>query len=88
MEFEAFHLFEELMSRLVEPLRPADAQEGRQNYCKWLDVCYGAGPKPAVQHAMRNQHFRAGYLASYQLALKIVRHELDTAEGPTLTSWS
>ncbi len=88
MEFEAFDLFEEMMARLDEQIRRADSKEGRQNYYKWLDACYGVGPKPAVQHAIRNRHLRAGYLASYQLALRIVRHELDTGEGPTLASWS
>ncbi len=51
MKFEAFDLFEEMMTRLVEQFRRADSKEGRQNYC-------------------------------------IVRHELDTGDGPTLASWS
>ncbi len=88
MEFEAVNSCEELMARLVELFRRADAKEGRQNYCEWIDACYRGGPKPAVQHAIRNRHLRAGYLVAYQIALKIVRHELDTGEGPTLTSWT
>ncbi len=87
MEFGAVNSCAELMARLVEPFRRAVAQEGRQNHCKWIVVCYSGGPNPAVQHAIRNRHLRAGYLASYQLALKIVHHELDTGEGPTLASW-
>ena len=87
MEFEAFDLFEEMMARLDEQIRRADAKKGRQNYCKWIDACYGAGPKPAVQHAVGNRRHHTGYMASYTQAFAIVRHELDTAEGPTLASW-
>ena len=43
--------------------------------------------RPAVERAIRNRHHHEGYMAAYKLALKIVRHELETGEGPMFASW-
>ncbi len=64
-----------------------NAKEGRENYCEWIDACYRRDPKPAVRSAIANRYHHTGYMASYTQALAIVRHELDTGEGPTLASW-
>ncbi len=52
-----------------------DAKEGRQNYCEWIDACYHNDPKPAVQGAIVNRHHHTGYMASYELALRIVHQD-------------
>lgn len=64
-----------------------DATEGKQNYCEWIYSCYNADPRPAVAQAIRFRHGHSGYMASYQKALTIVRHETKTGEGPLLASW-
>ncbi len=64
-----------------------DAKENRKNYCEWIDACHRGDPKPAVRSAIANRHHHTGYMASYELALRIVRHELDTGESPLLASW-
>ncbi len=64
-----------------------DAKEGRENYCEWIHSCYDRDPRPAVERAIKNRHRHRGYMASYELALRIVRSELETGQGPTLASW-
>jgi len=64
-----------------------DARENKQNFCEWIDACYNQDPRPAVQRAIRNRHTHTGYMASYELALRIVRYELETGESPLLASW-
>lgn len=63
------------------------AKENQPHYCEWIDACYGGDPRPAVQRAIRNRHTHHGYMASYNLALKIVRRELDEGESPMFASW-
>ena len=64
-----------------------DAKEGNQNWCEWIDSCYNRDPNPAVQRAITNRHTHRGYMAEYTLALRIVKHHLETGEGPMLASW-
>lgn len=64
-----------------------DAKEGRENFCEWIDACYRRDPRPAVEGAIRNRHHHHGYMASYAMALQIVRRELDTGESPMFASW-
>ena len=64
-----------------------DAKEGRENWCEWIFSCYDRDPRPAVERAIHNRHRHTGYMASYEQALAIVRHELDTGQGPMLASW-
>ena len=64
-----------------------DAREGQENWCEWIFSCYDKDPKQAVRRAIENRHRHKGYMAEYQHALQIVRHQLDTGEGPTLASW-
>ena len=64
-----------------------DAKEGQENWCEWIDACYNRDPTPAVKQAIKNRHSHKGYMASYDLALRIVRHQLDTGESPLLASW-
>ena len=64
-----------------------DAKEGRENWCEWIFSCYDRDPRRAVQKAIHGRHTHHGYMASYELALRIVRHQLDTGRGPDLASW-
>lgn len=64
-----------------------DANEDRENWCEWIFSCYDRDPKPAVRNSIANRHRHRGYMAEYQHALRIVRHKLETGEGPTLASW-
>ncbi len=72
-------------SRAADILK--DAKEGRENWCEWIASCYGCDPRPAVEGAIRHRHAHQGYMASYPQALRIVRHELQTGEGPLFASW-
>ena len=64
-----------------------DAKEGQENCCEWIHACHNKDPRPAVQGAIKNRHSHKGYMASYDLALRIVRHQLDAGESPLLASW-
>ena len=64
-----------------------DAKEGQENWCEWIASCYRCDPKPAIERAIKNRHHHQGYMASYQLAFKIVQRELDTGESPMFASW-
>ena len=64
-----------------------DAHNNNENWCEWIDACYNKNPRIAVQNAIKNRHRHEGYMASYDLALKIVRHQIDTGESPLLASW-
>ena len=64
-----------------------DAKEGRKNYCEWIDSCYNSDPKRAVANAIQRRHTHVGYMTSYDLALRIVRHQVETGESPLLASW-
>ena len=64
-----------------------DASEQRMNNCEWIDACYRGDPRPAVGGAIRNRARHEGYMASYELALRIVRRQIDDGDGPVLASW-
>lgn len=64
-----------------------DAKEGNENWCEWIYSCYRRDPRPAVERAIRNRHHHEGYMACYELALQIIRRELETGEGPMFASW-
>jgi len=64
-----------------------DAKEGRENWCEWVYSCYACDPKPVVRDAIKKRQSHEGYMASYKLALQIVRRQLDDGEGPTFASW-
>ena len=64
-----------------------DAKKGNENWCEWIDSCYGRNPRPAVERAIRERHRHEGYMASYDLALRIVKRQRDEGEGPVLASW-
>lgn len=64
-----------------------DANEDRENWCEWIFSCYDRNPKRAVRNAIVNRHYHQGYMAEYQHALQIVRHQLETGKGPTFASW-
>ena len=64
-----------------------DAKENRMNNCEWIDACYRKDPRPAVEGAIKNRRAHEGYMASYELALRIVRRQLDTGKRPVLASW-
>ena len=64
-----------------------DAREDRENWCEWIFSCHGKEPKQAVRRAIENRHRHQGYMAEYQHALSIVRHQLETGKGPDLASW-
>lgn len=64
-----------------------DAKEGNENWCEWIFSCYARNPRPAVEQAIKGRETHYGYMASYQLALAIVRREIETGEGPMFASW-
>lgn len=64
-----------------------DAHRRQENWCEWIASCYRCDPRPAVQNAIKNRQHHRGYMASYQLALNIVQHEIDTGESPMFASW-
>lgn len=64
-----------------------DAHEGRENWCEWIVSCYRGDPRAAVEAAIQHRHHHRGYMASYEQALRLVRHELETGEGPMFASW-
>lgn len=64
-----------------------DAKTGQENWCEWIFSCYNKDARKAVQAAIRNRHTHQDYMASYGLALNIVRHQLATGESPLLASW-
>lgn len=64
-----------------------DAAEGRKNHCEWISSCYRADPASAVRAAIQRRAHHHGYMASYEAALALVRHQLDTGEGPMFASW-
>ncbi len=64
-----------------------DAKQHHENWCEWIDSCYGRNPRPAVERAIKNRHRHHGYMASYGQALQIVHRELETGQGPALASW-
>ncbi len=64
-----------------------DAHEGNENWCEWIYSCYERDPHRALRDSIRNRHAHEGYMASYPLALSIVRRQLDTGERPTFASW-
>lgn len=64
-----------------------DAKEGKENWCEWIYSCYDSNPRRALDGAIQNRQRHRGYMAEYQHALQIVRHQLETGEGPTFASW-
>jgi hypothetical protein len=64
-----------------------DATEGGENWCEWIYSCFNRDPRPAVEQAIRNRQLHRGYMASYELALQIVRRQLDSGDGPLFASW-
>ncbi len=64
-----------------------DAKEGKTNYCEWIDSCYRGNPRTAVERAIRYRSRHEGYMASYELALAIVRRQVESGEGPGFASW-
>ena len=63
------------------------AKENKAHYCEWIDACYRGNARSAVERAIRNRHTHSGYMASYDLAYRIVRRELDEGESPLFASW-
>ena len=64
-----------------------DAKEKQVNYCEWIYASYRTEPRKAVEGAVRHRATHVGYMASYDLALQIVRHQLETGESPAFGSW-
>lgn len=64
-----------------------DAKQGNPNWCEWVCARYNAKPKPVVRDAIRNRGSHKGFMASYDLAMQIVRRQLDAGNGPELASW-
>jgi hypothetical protein len=66
----------------------------QDNYCEWfLHMAY-LGRKPirqvaveTIRRAIRGRSFHRGYMASYKLALKIIRERIATGVGPVFGSW-
>jgi len=64
-----------------------DARERKENYCEWIDACYGGDPLPAVKNAIRNRHHHKGFMAEYKTALALVKRAIETGDEPVFESW-
>lgn len=64
-----------------------DGMEGRENWCEWLDACYGGNARECLRSSIRNRHYHRGYMAEYRLAKKLVDRYLETGEEPVFASW-
>ena len=64
-----------------------DAKYRRENWCEWLDACYGKNALRAVQDSIRNRHRHTGYMAEYELAKTLVDRAIADGEEPILASW-
>lgn len=60
---------------------------GRENYCEWIDACYGGNARACLESSIRNRHAHSGYMAEYKLAKKLVDQYLDSGNEPVLASW-
>ena len=58
-----------------------DATERTPNYCEWAIACYGGDAGLIVTDSIQRRHHHHGPMASYELALKLVRHEIDTGDA-------
>lgn len=66
----------------------------QDNYCEWFLHMASVGRKPirqvageTVRRAIHGRAFHRGYMASYALALRIVRERNATGMGPVFGSW-
>ena len=64
-----------------------DGLHGRENYCEWVDACYGGNARECLKRAIQNRHFHRGYMAEYGLARKLVDIYLAAGEQPMFASW-
>lgn len=69
-------------------------KRGQENWCEWFVHMASVGRKPirqvaaeTIRRAIRGRAFHKGYMASYELALKIVRQRNATGAGPVFGSW-
>lgn len=66
----------------------ADAMNGHDNWCEWIDACYQRDPREAVRHAIRSRACHSGYMAEYPRALLLVAAEMEGIDhGCELASW-
>ncbi len=91
------HLIAESLGYFT-PERAANAllpfKRGQENWREWFLHMASIGRKPIRQAAVdtlrcaiRDRAFHRGYMASYELALKIVRRRIATGVGPVFGSW-
>jgi hypothetical protein len=64
-----------------------DAREGRQNYCEWIDACYGCDALKAVQDSIRYRHNHNGFMAEFKYAKALVERSIKDGQEPELASW-
>ena len=69
-------------------------KRGQENWCDWFLHMASVGRKrirqvavETLRRAIRGRAFHHGYMASYELALKIVRRRNATGTGPVFASW-
>lgn len=65
----------------------ADAKEGRQNWCEWVATCFAGDAREVIRRSIVNRHTHKGYMASYSLALEIVREAIKKGTEPLFASW-
>lgn len=64
-----------------------DGAKREENWCEWIDACYGGNALKAVQDAIRNRHCHKGYMAEYKLARALVERARREDEEPIFASW-
>ena len=64
-----------------------DAKYRRENWCEWIDACYGRDALRAVKDAIRKRHHHTGYMAEYRHAKALVERSIKDGQEPMLASW-
>lgn len=66
-----------------------DAKEGRENWCEWLDACYGHDARRCVSDAVRAPYrwSQTGYMADRKTARALVDRAIADGTEPIFASW-
>jgi len=64
-----------------------DGMEGRENWCEWLDACYGGNARECLRRSITGRHYHKGYMAEYRLARRLVDRCLEDGDEPVFASW-
>ncbi len=63
------------------------AHRQEPDYCEWIASCYRGDARRAVEDAIRHRHNHRGYMAEFDLAIRLVQRATETGEEPVFGSW-